>query len=315
MKFRYLITVGLAWPLLVAQLSLADGGRDLTLAVDEVVLHGTLLDPGTASDLVIVHPGSGPSDRDGNQPGMRNDSLRLLAEALAAANLAVLRYDKRGVGESRTDQAESDLRPSHYINDLAAWATWARREGGFERVVLLGHSEGALFAKAAALRVDVDAVISLAGSGRPIGVLLLEQTEGRRPGEIDQQFRDILTELEAGRQVEDVPPVLATLFRPSVQPYLIEWLALDPAELAKDLAVPLLVVAGSTDLQVVRADFDALAESADRAVWIVGMNHVLRDQDGPLEQQVASYLSADAPLHADLVPALLQFLQPTTRTD
>lgn len=170
-----------------------------------------------------------------------------------------------------------------------------------------------MFAKAAAGLTEVDGVVSVAGAGRRMGVLLLEQTEGRRPGALDKQFREILASLEAGREVEDVPPLLAALFRPSVQPYLIEWLALDPAELAGQLNVPLLVVAGSTDLQVVRVDYDALAEHADQSVWIEGMNHVLREKDGTLAEQMSSYLSPEAPLHAELVPVVVNFIKGISR--
>lgn len=282
--------------------------QDLRLSVEGLDLHATLVEPSTADALVILHPGSGPTDRNGNQPGMVNNSLKLLSDALVAGNVAVLRYDKRGVGKSQSSQAESELRPSHYIADLAAWVEWARSTDRFRAVVLLGHSEGAMFAKAASALAEVDAVISLAGSGRPMAVLLLEQTEGRRPGDIDRQFRHILAELEAGRMVDDVPPLLAALFRPSVQPYLIDWLAIDPAKLADQVAVPLLVVSGSTDLQVTRADFDALASHASRSVWIEGMNHVLKEQGGPLGEQMASYLNPDMPLHEELVPVLLDFL-------
>ncbi len=300
---------------LLSPIAFGSNEQSLSLEVDGVELHATLIQPHGARILLILHPGSGPTDHNGNQPGMQNNSLRLLADGLAAAGLAALRYDKRGVGASQSGQEESELRPAHYINDLAAWARWAREVGGYEHVILLGHSEGAMFAKAAAAMTEVDAVISLAGPGRPMGVLLLEQTEGRRPGELDQQFRHILGELEAGRTVEDVPPLLAALFRPSVQPYLIEWLAISPADLAEQLAVPLQVVSGSTDLQVVRADFDALAVHADRAAWIEGMNHVLREQGGPLEQQIASYMSPDRPLHDDLLPEVLQFIQKVTGRD
>ncbi|MCC5864654.1 MAG: alpha/beta fold hydrolase [Wenzhouxiangella sp.] len=295
--------------LLWLRLSPAAELHDLRLSVEGVDLHATLVEPSTAVTLVILHTGSGPTDRNGNQPGMVNNSLLLLSDALAAANFAVLRYDKRGVGESQSSQAESDLRPSHYIEDLAAWVEWARSTDRFRAVVLLGHSEGAMFAKAATALARVDAVISLAGSGRPMAALLLEQTEGRRPGDIDRQFRHILAELEAGRMVDNVPPLLAALFRPSVQSYLIDWLAIDPAQLADQIDVPLLVVSGSTDLQVARADFDALASHASQSVWIEGMNHVLKKQSGPLGEQMASYLNPDMPLHEKLAPVLLDFLR------
>lgn len=300
---KYLITS----LLVMAGMAALAGESEVQLEREALMLHGTLLAPDSSGALVILHPGSGPTDRDGNQTGMTNYSLGLLAEALAGEGIAVLRYDKRGVGESRWDQPESAIRPSHYVEDLAAWVEWGRSRG-FEEVHLLGHSEGALFAKSAAQHAPVDSVISIAGAGRTIGIVLREQTEGRRPGEIGAQFEHLLSELEAGREVEDVPAVLHSLFRPSVQPYMIEWLAMDPAELAARLDAPLLVVGGSTDLQVGRGDFDALASHAQKAAWIEGMNHVLKTAGGPIEDQLASYTSPDLPLHEELVPLLVDWL-------
>lgn len=299
--------------LLSSLASSARADEAVTLNHDGATLHGTLSCPAGALDIVILHPGSGPTDRNGNQPGMNNDSLRLLGDALFEHGIAVLRYDKRGIGESPWNRPESDLRPSHYIDDLAAWARWAADEAGFARVHLIGHSEGALFAKAAAAEVPVASVIAIAAAGRPMGVLLREQTREQLAGagDLAVQFERILAELEAGRTVQEVPPALFPLFRPDVQPYVLEWLAMDPAALAASLrerGVPMLVIGGSTDLQVSRADFDALAQYAIESRFIDGMNHVLKSAEGPIQQQLPSYTSPDFPLHDELVPTIVEFL-------
>ena len=282
--------------------------ESVTLERPEVSLKGSLYRMPEATDLVILHAGSGPTDRNGNQAGMSSNSLKLLAEDLAAGGVSVLTIDKRGVGESSWAGSEEDMRPSLLIEDLRAWVDWARQHDSEWRVHLLGHSEGALFAKQAAAGIPVKSVISLAGAGRPAGVLLREQTEGRRPGEIGVEFERVLSSLEAGNPVSDVLPILQALFRKTVQPYLIEWLAMDPAAIAAGLETPLLVVGGSTDIQVGRADFDALALHADGTAWIEGMNHVLKEAEGPIAQQLASYTDPTLPLHPDLLPVLLAWL-------
>lgn len=275
----------------------------------ELTLHATLYQPAGARDLVVIHAGSGPTDRHGNQPSMHNDSLKLLAEGLAERGVAVLAVDKRGVGRSVVSIDERALRPSVFIADLVAWAEWAGAHNPDWRVHLLGHSEGALFAKAAGVRADAASVISLAGAGRPIGVVLREQTEGKRPGEIGEQFERILSSLESGRAVTEVPPLLHALFRPSIQPYLIEWLAMDPAALAADLETPLLVIGGSTDIQVGRADFNTLSSDARRAEWIDGMNHVLKAVEGEIAAQLPSYTNPELPLHPALVPLIVEWIE------
>ena len=87
-------------------------------------LHGTLLLPaaGGMAPVVLIVPGSGPTDRDGNQPQLRNDSLKQLAEGLAKRGIASLRIDKRGIAASRAAaKQESDLRFDDYVADAAAW--------------------------------------------------------------------------------------------------------------------------------------------------------------------------------------------------
>ncbi len=279
---------------------------------DGAVLHATLLHPQGARDLVLIQAGSGPTDRDGNQPSMTNNSLRMLAEGLAGEGIAVLRHDKRGSGESSSDLEETDLRPQVFIDDLGAWLSWAREEEQFEAFHLLGHSEGALFAKALAAEHKVDSVISVAGAGRPAGVLLREQVAGRLPDEMADAFEHSLSELEAGRQVDEVPGILESLFRVSVQPYLIAWLAMEPARMADALDVPLAVIVGSSDLQVAREDFDALSEHAEKSRWIEGMNHVLKPAEGSLAEQMAVYSDPDLALHEALVPTIAGFIADRT---
>lgn len=282
--------------------------EEVTLERPEVILHGSLYSPTDARELVIVHAGSGPTDRHGNQRAMKNDSLKRLAEGLAEQGVAVLGVDKRGVGQSRMEIDEQSLRPSVFIDDLVAWVEWAGERNPDWRIHLLGHSEGALFAKVAATRTEVSSVISLAGAGRPAGVFLREQTAGRLPGDLGLEFERVLASLEAGEEVAEVSPMLNVLVRPSIQPYLIEWLALDPVAVAAELDVPLLVIAGSTDIQVKRADFDALAAQAARSEWVEGMNHVLKAVEGPLSAQLPSYSNPDLPLHEDLMPALIGWI-------
>jgi uncharacterized protein len=296
--------------LLLLPVGLVVASGPVELARDEGVLNGTLLLPEVENPvLVVLHSGSGPTDRDGNQAGMTNNSLKMLAEALVGEGVATLRYDKRGLGGGISVN-EVDLRPRHFIDDLAAWVSWARADGRFGQVVLLGHSEGALFAKVVGVESDVDAVISLSGAGRPAGVILREQVSGQLPAELAGDFERVLASLEGGELVDDAPAMLQALFRPTVQPYMREWLGMDPAAIAASMTNPLLVIGGSTDVQVGRADFDRLAEATGngQSVWIEGMNHVLKPVEGALAEQVPSYMNPELELHPELVPTITGFL-------
>src|SRR5206468_13080856 len=120
-----------------------------SLSVSGGTLHGSLLvPPGSAPvPIALLISGSGPTDRDGNTPLLpgKNDSLKLLAEGLAARNFASLRYDKRGIGESvGAGRNESRLRFENYIDDAAAWGQRLRKDKRFSSLVIVGHSEGSL---------------------------------------------------------------------------------------------------------------------------------------------------------------------------
>ena len=134
---------------------------------------------GTPCPLVIIIAGSGPTDMDGNTLGSnyRNNSLKMFAEGLAREGIATVRYDKRGIGKSRSaGTGEEELRFEHYIDDAAAWADKFSNDKRFDRIVIAGHSEGSLIGMAAAQKSSaVKAYISIAGCGRPAHEVIEEQ--------------------------------------------------------------------------------------------------------------------------------------------
>jgi fermentation-respiration switch protein FrsA (DUF1100 family) len=287
----------------------------VTLDTKTGALHGTLLMPAGAASPVpvaLLIAGSGPTDRDGNTrllPG-KNNSLKLLADALAQHGIATLRYDKRGVAASMgAATKESDLRFTTYVDDAADWLEWLRADKRFSRRIVIGHSEGSLIGVMAAQRSPVSHVVSIAGAGRPIGDVLDEQLSRGMPPEQLADARRILAELKAGKSVDPVPPSLLMLFRPSVQPYMISWLPIDPAREVGRLTVPVLVVQGTTDIQVTAADAERLAKGSPRAKleMIDGMNHVLKEVR-EASQQTASYSDPALPLHPRLVEAITLFI-------
>ena len=305
--------------MLVLMLSLpagAAGEQEVTLAVQGGVLHGTLSLPAVDGKVpvVLLHAGSGPTDRNGNSamlPG-HNDSLRMLADALARNGIATLRYDKRGIAASApAGLREADLRLDHYIDDATAWLRQLRADPRFSRVLMAGHSEGALIAAVACQRAPADACISIAGAGSSLDEILRAQLKPRLPPELTVQNERILQSLARGELVADVPPALLALYRPSVQPYLISSLKYSPRNAVAALQMPLLIVQGTTDLQVSVDDARALAAAAPKArlVIVPGMNHVLKLVSGDLAQQMPSYANPDLPLAPALVDTVTAFVQ------
>ena len=287
----------------------------VTLETKSGALHGTLLLPANASGPVpvaLLIAGSGPTDRDGNSPLLpgKNNSLKLVAEALAQRGVASVRYDKRGIaGSAAAATKESDLTFTTFVDDAAAWLEWLRKDARFSRRIVVGHSEGSLIGMLAAQRSPVSHVVSLAGAGRPIAEVLDEPLSRGLPPALLTDARRIMGELKAGRPVDSVPAPLAAVFRPSVQPYMISWLPIDPAQEIGRLTMPVLVVQGTTDVQVSMADAERLAQGNPRAKLEVidGMNHVLKEVREP-SGQTASYSDPSLPLHPKLVEALTRFL-------
>jgi uncharacterized protein len=278
-------------------------------------LHGTLLRPASrgVAPVVLLIAGSGPTDRDGNSAGLpgANNSLKLLAEGLAVRGIATLRYDKRGVGASLSaGPLEDDLRFETYVDDAAAWTRQLQADPRFSTVSVLGHSEGSLIGMLAAERAGAGAFISVAGIARSAGEVLRDQLRPRLPPALWEESERILAALEAGERVDSVPAALQVLYRPSVQPYLISWLRYVPAEVLARLTPPVLLVQGTTDIQVGVGEAHALQQALPAAELrlIEGMNHVLKEVPPDLALQQASYSEPSLPVVPELLEQIHAFV-------
>src|SRR5699024_7343186 len=138
-----------------------------------------------------------------------------------------------------------------------------------------GHSQGSLEGILAAQQTNIDAFISLAGGGSSIDNVLLWQLEQQLPKDLMKESEDMLMQLKEGNQVEEMSPELESLFRPSVQPFLISWIAYTPAKEVGEITSPVLVVNGGHDLQVPLEEGEILSGGNDRAEYLVidEMNH------------------------------------------
>ena len=303
--------------LLIFQVPVSSGfvEESATLTTPSGVIHGTIdLPSGTGPfPVVLIIAGSGPTDRDGNSAMLagKNNSLKMLAQSLATANIASLRFDKRGIAASAAaGPKEADLRFENYVDDAAAWVEQLRHDKRFSTVTIIGHSEGALIGAIATARTHPNAFISVAGVGRSAGLVLREQMNGKLPAPLFQANEKILRELEAGRTTEDVPPALKSLYRSSVQPYLISWFKYNPSEIVASIKEPILICQGTTDIQVALEEAEALKKNAPAAqlVIIVGMNHVLKTVPADPVKQTASYTDSALPINPELMKNIIEFV-------
>ncbi len=284
--------------------------EDVAVTNASGALHGTLTLPAGCGPVpaVLIIAGSGPTDRDGNGgAALQTDTYRLLAEGLSARGVAALRYDKAGVAASRAaaPATEDALRFAMGADDAALFLRQLRADERVSQVVIAGHSEGALIGILAAESVPVDGYASLAGGGRPLAAILREQLGKQLTGPLLAQAEAIVTQLEAGNTV-DLPASaaeLGALFRPSVQPYLISWMAYDPAQELADLQAPALIVQGTTDIQVDVVDAQLLSEArADADLLIIdGMSHTLKAASLDAAEQQRAYTDPSLPVVAELI--------------
>jgi len=113
--------------LLILTLSLALNGQSedtLLLRTETGIIEGNLMVPdiGAPSPVVLIIAGSGPTDRDGNNEMMKNNSLKFLAKELANKGIASLRYDKRGIGRSKdASPGEENMRIENFSEDAIEW--------------------------------------------------------------------------------------------------------------------------------------------------------------------------------------------------
>ena len=287
--------------------------EEITLKTKTGDIKGSLLVPSNSekASVVLIISGSGPTDRNGNNPNMTNNSLMMLANELKKNGIASLRFDKRGIGESSSSgMQESDLRFENYVNDVKAWVDLLKESNKFSKIIVLGHSEGSLIGMIASQKAEVEKFISVAGAGNSAGDIIREQLKAQ-PAFVLNQSLPIIEKLENGEREENVPQMLYALFRPSVQPYMISWFKYDPQiEIAK-LNKPVLIVQGTTDIQVSVLDADKLASANNKAQKqiIEGMNHILKEAEMDRLKNIQTYSMPDLPLKKNLIEIIVKFIE------
>jgi len=242
------------------------GETDFSVGEGERALPGTLALPKAAppaagfAAVVLVH-GSGPQDRD--ESIGPNKPFLDIARGLAAQGIAVLRYDKRSKARPQ-DYADGDITiDSETTDDAVAAVDALRNTPGIDpaRVFVLGHSQGAMMAPRIARHSgQVAGLILLAAPARPLLDILQEQRkrmavldDGRTSPEESAALDALKQQVAAVRASADVPVAQSPMGQPAA--YWRSTDGIDPVAEAKDAALPMLVLQGTRDIQVVDADW------------------------------------------------------------
>lgn len=283
----------------------------ITLETKTGKIFGSLTTPKAFKNgpLALIIAGSGPTDRNGNNPTMTNDGYKKLAHELAEAGIASIRYDKRGIAASTAAvESESSLVFFDYARDAQDWLTLAKQDKRFTKLVVIGHSEGSLIGILASLG-KADQFISIAGPGRSIGKVLKEQMAAMPQATQDEAF-PIIDRLAKGEKVEPISQSMMPYFRSSIQPYMISWLKYDPQAELQKLKIPVLIVQGTTDIQVSMEDAKLLSAAKPDAKLLIieKMNHILRTAEADRQANLATYTDATLPLADGLVNGIVGFV-------
>ena len=277
------------------------------------LLNGTLYTPikqNNATKLVILIAGSGPTNRDGNQIGLTNNSLKLLAESLVNNGIAVYSYDKRIFAQMASGKLdEASLTFDNFIDDAKAVILYFKNQKKYHSITVAGHSEGALIGMVAANGI-ADAYISIAGAGRPIDEVLLEQI-GKQAPFLKEEVEKNLASLKSGNTFELKNQMLASLFRASVQPYMISWIKYHPQNEIKKLQIPSLLINGDKDIQVSVQDAQLLQQAQPNAQLhiIPNMNHIFKVIKGDDTENKASYTNPELPICVELTSIITTFIR------
>ncbi|WP_295180481.1 alpha/beta hydrolase [uncultured Christiangramia sp.] len=284
---------------------------EIKLSIDKFT-DGTLTKPTEENNkyLIIFIQGSGPTDRNGNQPMLQNDGIKKIARELAGNGIASFRYDKRIFKAQELQLSEKDMIFEDFVEDAKNVVMHFRKEEKFSNIIIAGHSEGSLIGILVAQEY-VDAFISLAGAADPIDEIITEQVTNMAP-ELGVSARTAFDEMAENGETSNYSPMLEAVFRPSVQPFMASWMKYNPSEEISKLKIPVLVVNGTSDIQVSEEQAQKLAEANENSELVIldQMNHIFRKieaKDRLVNSK--SYNEPNLPLHPELISILTEFVK------
>ncbi len=299
--------------------------QEVSIPVGDRAVPATITRPahGTQLPAVLFHAGSGPTDRDWNNPLIpgTNGSGKLLAEALARRGIVSLRFDKLGTGKNQT--LPPVLTWESFLGDAAAALARLRSDPHVDpaHVFIAGHSEGGLHAieLARGHHGDLAGLLLLSTPGRTMRDVILAQltaqfrAAGVTGDALEKQLRPIrqaFADFFAGKTVDPkkvsairgVQNLLVALFNPTGAALARKLLAFDPAAALASVGVPVFIYNGAKDVQVSPTDdAQALARAArvahlDTTLFIApDANHVLEHEPRPLSEITPLTVNYNAP--------------------
>ncbi|MBZ9631946.1 alpha/beta hydrolase [Salegentibacter sp. LM13S] len=280
-----------------------------TLKIDPFT-EGNLVTPTGSKEmpLVIFIQGSGLTDRDGNQTTIKSDFAKKIAYELAENQIASFRFDKRSIKAKELNLKAISF--DDFVIDVENILSHFKEEGNFSKLIIAGHSQGSLIGMLAA-KDKADAFISIAGPGKSIDHILVEQLSTQFP-QFKDDLRKSFDELKQKGSTENYPKIFQSYFQPQSQDFLASWIKYEPSKEIAKLDIPVLIIQGTRDLQVKEEQAEILNKAAfnSELVFLKDMNHVFREiKEEEKDQNLASYNNPEKPLHPEIIPVLTDFIK------
>lgn len=273
-------------------------------------IDGTLLTPIDVDkpSLVIIIAGSGPTDRNGNQNFLKNNSLKKLAESISDKGIASFRYDKRIVKQIRKGDVDNDLMFDDFVSDAEDVINYFKEKETYSKIYVIGHSQGSLVGMLAA-KENADGFISLAGAGQNIGDVIVDQVT-KMALKLGEEAQKVVDKLKKGETTTEYPQALSSVFSIDIQPFMINWMQYNPTEIISELKIPVLIVNGTKDLQVSEDEAQLLKDAnEDSELKIIeNMNHVLFEIEGDDLENSKSYNEAFREISPELIESIVEFI-------
>lgn len=286
--------------------------KEINIPVENSYIYGTL-EESNSNHLVVLISGSGPTDRNGNSSISEgnNNSLKFLAEEIALKGFDTFRYDKRMVGKSKNFKSEDSTVFYDFVSDTKLIIEHFRQDKKYDKISIIGHSEGSLIGGIVCTEIKIDNFVSLCGLIEQMDTTVIKQITDRAPAFLEE-VKGYFNQLNAGKKLDSVNPMLASLFRPSIQGFLINMLKYKPSKVYSDIKSNKIFIGGGYDMQVKGEDVTKIAKEIGSKYLIFGeMNHVLKKSPKDFLGQLATYSNPELPLYDGLVDSIVKFLNET----
>lgn len=237
--------------------------------------------------VVLMVTGSGQQNRD--EELFEHKPFAVIADALARQGIASLRYDDRGWGDKSVNFA--DFTTDDFRQDAAAALPLLRKR--FNKVGILGHSEGGTIAMMLAAKGKTDFIVSLAGmaiSGKETLVMQNRQAMSSigLPKDIVDSYcatiSNILNEIANGKKtseitIDGVPDNLKPILKKSLEqansPYIRHFITVDASKQLSKIKCPVLALNGTKDTQV-----DCAANTTLLEKGLINSKHTIKKIEG-----------------------------------